>query len=133
MLTNLIERKNAFVDKARRFFTPNDMIKLTRAGMIASTAIIANPMFAMAGVDSMFNTLVSYVCKIFFYIGAILLVWSIGQLVLAFKNEDADSKSRAIMVLVCSLLLMSVRSIYNAVATQSGMNAPQASDIQIGN
>lgn len=133
MLTNLIERKNAFVDKARRFFTANDMIKLTRAGMIASTAIIANPMFAMAGVDSMFNTLVSYVCKIFFYIGAILLVWSIGQLVLAFKNEDADSKSRAIMVLVCSLLLMSVRSIYNAVATQSGMNAPQASDIQIGN
>lgn len=120
MLTNLIERKNAFVDKARRFFTQNDMIKLTRAGMIASTAIIANPMFVMAGVDGMFGKLIGYVAKIFFYIGSILLIWSIGQLVLAFKNEDADSKSRAIMVLVCSLLLMSVGPIYDTVS--QGMN-----------
>lgn len=120
MLTNLIERKNAFVDKARRFFTPSDVTKISQSVVMAGTAIMTSPLFVMANpevdINGMFTTLIGTVCQIFFYIGAILLVWSIGQLVLAFKNEDADSKSRAIMVLVCSLLLMSVKTIYNQVA-----------------
>ena len=132
MLTSLVQKKDAFVKKCQRFFTPGDVTKISQSVIMAGTAIMASPMFAMAGVDAMFNDLVSYVCKIFFYIGCILLVWSIGQLVLAFKNEDADSKSRAIMVLVCSLLLMSVDTIYNQVAGNLG-NAPNANgDITIG-
>lgn len=45
------------------------------------------------------------VYKIFKYIGFILVIWGVGQLILAFKNEDSDSKSRAIMSIVAGAAL----------------------------
>lgn len=65
--------------------------------------------------DVLVKTLIDYVFKIFQYIGVILLAWSIGSLVLAFKDENADGKSRAIMVLVVSVLLISVGTIFDAL------------------
>ena len=41
------------------------------------------------------NKIKDLVYKIFKYIGFILVIWGVGQLILAFKNEDSDSKSRA--------------------------------------
>ena len=61
------------------------------------------------------TNLIAIVCDIFRMIGAVLLVWAIGQLVMAFRNEDADSKSRAMMVLVCAILLISVKTVYQAL------------------
>ncbi len=55
------------------------------------------------------------VLPIFMWIGVILLAWGIGMLVLAFKNEDADSKSRAIMLIVVSVVLIALRPIMGAV------------------
>lgn len=59
--------------------------------------------------------LVEIVFDIFFYIGVLLLAWAIGMLVLAFKNEDADSKSRAMMLLVVACVLMGIRTLFNAL------------------
>lgn len=59
--------------------------------------------------------LIDMVCDIFFYIGLLLLAWSIGMLVLAFKNEDADSKSRSMMLLVVSCVLIGLRSFMEIV------------------
>ena len=64
---------------------------------------------------NMMTNLIAIVCDIFRMIGAVLLVWAIGQLVMAFRNEDADSKSRAMMVLVCAILLISVKTVYQAL------------------
>ena len=61
------------------------------------------------------NILNKVVLPIFMWIGIILLAWAIGMLVLAFKNEDADSKSRAIMLIVVSVVLISLRPIMGAV------------------
>lgn len=41
-------------------------------------------------------------------IGAVLLVWGIIQLVLAIRNEDGDSKSRAIMLIIVSIALIAI-------------------------
>lgn len=48
--------------------------------------------------------------EIFKYIGFVLALWGIGQLILAFKNEDADSKSRAIMCIVSGVILFALKS-----------------------
>ena len=53
--------------------------------------------------------------KIFRYIGILLLAWSIGMLVLAFKNEDADSKSRAIMMMVVSVVLVGIELLFDGL------------------
>lgn len=120
MLKILNQKKEAFRGKVNRFFTYQEIVRIMQCIMTGGITISAMPMFTMAGADDMFGTLIGYVCKIFFYIGAILLVWAVGQLVLAFKNEDADSKSRAVMVLVCAVLLMSIGSIYDAVSGKMG-------------
>ena len=51
------------------------------------------------------NKIKDLVYKIFKYIGFILVIWGVGQLILAFKNEDSDSKSRAIMSIVAGAAL----------------------------
>lgn len=61
--------------------------------------------------DQAMSTIVSFVFRIFGYIGAVLGVWGIGSLILAFKNEDADAKSRAIMILGAAILLLSLKPI----------------------
>lgn len=65
--------------------------------------------------DAMVGNLVGIVCSIFRYIGILLLVWGVGQLVLAFKNEDADSKSRAMMLIVASIILIALKSLIEAL------------------
>lgn len=63
----------------------------------------------------LFDNVLGVIYKIFRYIGILLLAWSIGMLVLAFKNEDADSKSRAMMMAVVSIVLVGIPSIINTV------------------
>ena len=111
----MIEKINETKMKFLRFFTPEEIVRISKCMIMQICTFAYLPMSAYAGIDDMFGNLVGIVCKIFFYIGSILLVWAIGQLILAFKNEDADSKSRAIQVLVVAILAMSIAPIYTAV------------------
>lgn len=61
------------------------------------------------------NQLIQASMSIFRLMGAILMVFAIGQFVLAFKDEDADSKARAMMILVTATLLMSLPTVFNAI------------------
>lgn len=123
------QKKENFLNKFYGLFSPEEITKISRAFMTLIVSMESMQMYAMAGsMDNMFQDLIGTVCKVFFYIGAILLVWAIGQLVLAFKNEDADSKSRAVMVLVTAVLLMSIRTIYNTV-TQNLSGRLQANEV----
>ena len=70
------------------------------------------------------NTVMSNIKNIvetlFKSIGFVLVLWGAGQLVLAFKNEDSDSKSRAIMSIVAGVALYGFASL----TKQLGINAP---------
>lgn len=70
---------------------------------------------AHATASKVVSNLLGYVFGIFFWIGVVLIAWGIGQLVLAFKNEDGDSKSRAIMLIIASIVLMSISAIFNGL------------------
>ena len=61
------------------------------------------------------TALVGTCLNIFNIIGSILMIWAIGQLIMAFKNEDADGKGRALMIMVTSTLLMSIPTIFHAL------------------
>lgn len=64
---------------------------------------------------ALMGKIVGTVLSIFQWIGVLLLVWGVGQLVMAFKNEDADSKSRAIMMIVSSALLIGLKALLTAI------------------
>jgi hypothetical protein len=97
--------------------------KKLRAACIGVTACIMTTLtpFVYAadgdieGADVTVSKLVDIIVSIFRYIGILLLAWSIGMLVLAFKNEDADSKSRALMLLVVSCVLIGIKSLISLV------------------
>ena len=77
---------------------------------IAATAFMMlfslTPAFAAPDLSVLLDQMISIVETIFVAVGIILLVYSIGQLALAFKNEDADSKSRASTMLVVAAVLI---------------------------
>lgn len=90
------------------------------AGSAAGAALVGTS-FALADGGStttakgLVTNLLGYVFAIFKYIGWLLLAWGIGQLVLAFKNEDADSKSRAMMLIVVAIMLTVIGTIFKGV------------------
>ncbi len=84
-------------------------------GATVGAATIAMQANADGKAGTIVSNLLGYVFGIFFYIGIMLLAWGIGQLVLAFKNEDGDSKSRAIMLIIASIILMGISQIFNGL------------------
>ena len=61
----------------------------------------------------MVEQLVDIVFSIFRWVGVLLLAWSVAQLVMAFKNEDADSKTKAMTMAIVSIVLVSLKSIFS--------------------
>lgn len=60
--------------------------------------------------STVIQKMIDIICKVFRYVGVVLAVYSVGQLVMAFKNEDADSKSRATTMLVVACVLIGIKS-----------------------
>lgn len=79
--------------------------------------MIINPTYADAKseIQGILTQMIDIVGLIFQAVGVVLTVYSVGQLVLAFKNEDADSKSRASTMLVVGVVLIALPSIVDGL------------------
>lgn len=66
------------------------------------------------------NNLIDVISLFGKYIGAALAAWGVIQLALAFKNEDADSKSRALMLIIASIILFNCRALLNMLGMNLG-------------
>lgn len=99
------------MNKKERYFT------LTMSFVIAVMVMFAviNPAFAATNyvtrIRTIMNNMVTIVGVIFQAVGAILSIYAVGQLILAFKNEDANSKSSASTLLVVGIVLIAVPGI----------------------
>lgn len=116
--------------KLMNFASSSKMKKVLAIALVISCIFVfACPMLLAEGevdstvADKAMSTIISFVFKIFGYIGAVLGVWGIGSLILSFKNEDADGKSRAIMLLGAAILLLSLKAIITAsgILTNTGI------------
>ena len=70
---------------------------------------------AASDVKDILNQMIGYITLAFQAVGVILCVYSVGQLILAFKNEDADSKSRASTMLVVGVILVAIKPLINGL------------------
>lgn len=73
-------------------------------------------------IKSVLDKFIDIIGTIFIALGIILAAFSIGQLVLSFKNEDADSKSRAATLLVVSIILIAIRPIIAGLGLTDMLN-----------
>ena len=70
---------------------------------------------ASTKVQTVLKKFIGIVGLVFQAVGVVLAVYSVGQLVLAIKNEDADSKSRAATMLVVGVVLIALPAIIDAL------------------
>jgi hypothetical protein len=70
---------------------------------------------SLAKIKSITASICDVIATIFQAVGVLMAVYGVGQMVLSFKNEDADSKSKASLLLVCSLALISIPTIIKAL------------------
>lgn len=81
--------------------------------------LVVSPAFAannyVSTIRTIMNNMVTIVGVIFQAVGAILSIYAVGQLILAFKNEDANSKSSASTLLVVGIVLIAVPGIINTL------------------
>lgn len=87
---------------------------------MATASVSAVPAFAAPGdADSKMKEITQNMLGVIYlmakYIGILLAAWGVVQLILAFKNEDADSKSRAMMLIVCAIALISAEFIIGSL------------------
>ena len=66
---------------------------------------------AAGNVAEILTDMIDIIGMIFTAVGIILAIYSVGTLVLAFKNDDPDSKTRASTVLVVSIVLIAFPQI----------------------
>lgn len=97
--------KNSFV-KTKKAIT--SLFTFMAAFMMNYSIVFAVPY----NMDRLSQKFIYTMVTIFFYIGIILLPFSVGSLVLSIKNEDAESKSRAIMLIAVSIVLLTMNFIW---------------------
>lgn len=63
--------------------------------------------------DDIITTIGDYAFTIFKYIGFVLLIWGTGQFVMAYRNDDSDSKIRAIMCVAVGAILFGLKAAFD--------------------
>lgn len=94
--------------KARKIFNT-----VSLAVVSANTSVYAGNYEDTA--EALVGNFINVIFFLFRMVGILLLAWSVAQLVMAFKNEDADSKTRSITLIVISVLLIALKSIFNGL------------------
>lgn len=113
---DIVERQNyqaAQTMKWGNYITIGIMMIMAFSGAVLPTFATNND--AASDVQSILNTMIGYIGMAFQAVGVVLCVYSVGQLLLAFKNEDADSKSRASTMLVVGVILVAIKPLINGL------------------
>ena len=114
--------------KTLRTMERKDKIKKIGAtiatGVMTAMPFMVNAFAAAGGTANAKNIVqvfMGYVIDMFICVGALLGVWAVAQLALAFKNEDADSKSKAMMMLIVAAILIGIAPLATAVLNGTGL------------
>lgn len=71
--------------------------------------------------EKVIGDLLNVIFQIVQYAGVILLVWGVVIMVLAIRNEDADSKTRAIMFILSAIVLMCLKPLFRTLFNNLGV------------
>ena len=71
-------------------------------------------------ISSIIGEFLGYVQDVFIVIGILLIAWGIGQLALAFKDDNPESKSRAMMMIATAAILVGVGGLMTSIISTLG-------------
>lgn len=123
MFENKIASLKDITKKIRRIFNRK---KLKIAGLAACMTIAMSNFAFASGLGgsgtsgAIISQIGGIITDMFLYIGIFLLIVSIGQVVLAQRNEDAEGKIKAIQQALVSVALIVIKPLVNAVLSATG-------------
>lgn len=84
--------------------------------LLVSTCVpcLADVTTATLGDTDIVTNMIGIILLVFRIIGIVMVVYSIGALILAFKNEDPDSKTKNTSMMVISIILIFLETFVNA-------------------
>ena len=101
-------------------------LKFALVSICLVLSVVDFPLADVSGavqIRAIMQTMIDIVGMIFQAVGVILTVYAIGTLVMAFKNEDPDAKSRAGTMLVVGVVLMILPAIIKGLNLTSYIGA----------
>lgn len=105
---------------------PKTLAKVTSGGVgiasLASSTVVASAAIKTKSAEDTMKNILGVITTIAMYVGILLLAWGAFQLFMAFKNEDADSKQRAFLVIIAGIALTALKTIITAITGMSAAN-----------
>lgn len=106
-----------------------DKMKLTKATCTAAAMsammTIAPVMCAInpdgISIEEIMGTVLGIIFTVAVYIGIILAVWGLFQLVMSLKNDDAEAKSRATQLMVVGIVLIGLKGLAGVLLSKIGI------------
>ena len=82
--------------------------------LLMSTCVPCMADVTTATLGDIVTNMIGIILLVFRIIGIVMVVYSIGALILAFKNEDPDSKTKNTSMMVISIILIFLETFVNA-------------------
>lgn len=105
--------------------TKTQMVKAALASAAMTSVSLIAPVLCLdpdsVNMDTVVGYVIGIVAKIGIFVGAVLLAFAIFQLVLAFKDEDANAKSRNAQLLVVAIALMGIKPLLSGLFSLLGI------------
>lgn len=109
----------------------NGFDKTKVASAAATTAVMVGmsqvmPVFCALNpdgidIETIIGSILGIILTIAMYVGVVLLTYAIFQLVMSFKNDDAEGKSRATQLLVVSAVLIGLKKLMSVLLSKIGI------------
>lgn len=87
------------------------LLSLMTMAMAVAPTMCTTTIKSNIDMDVLFGNMANIIIKIAFYCGAIIAISGIFQLVLAYKDDNADGQTRAIRLVVVGAVLIGFRTI----------------------
>lgn len=72
-------------------------------------------------IEEIMGTVLGIIFTVAMYIGIILAVWGLFQLVMSLKNDDAEAKSRATQLMVVGIVLIGLKGLAGVLLSKIGI------------
>jgi ethanolamine transporter EutH len=126
---DFIMNKNQMVKTNKKeMFTRYALLAFALTAFVAfATAVGILPAFAgqvnLTGLDSVMNIVIDIITKAALYIGIIIILWGVFQIVLAFRREDSEGISKQITTIVVGGVLTGFGAVAGPLKTTLMNNA----------
>ena len=74
-----------------------------------------NGNFVNTSIKSIMGSVIGVIITVAQYLGLLLAIWGLVMFGLAMKNEDAESKNKALMAVIAGVVLISIKFVLQAV------------------